>query len=95
MEEAIVDVALDHTTPPVEKALQPGVQEAMLTTNRFSIQIPPGAQKGVEEADLSLRKRAVRVEALRLDIAAGTYQIDTTELAFCILRNSTHFLETR
>jgi anti-sigma28 factor (negative regulator of flagellin synthesis) len=42
-----------------------------------------------------LHKRAARVEALRQCVANGTYLVDSSELAFCILRNSTRFVETR
>ncbi|HEX7736032.1 MAG TPA: flagellar biosynthesis anti-sigma factor FlgM [Ktedonobacteraceae bacterium] len=40
------------------------------------------------------RNRSARVEALRQCVANGTYQIDSAELALCILRNSTRFVET-
>lgn len=94
MEEAIVDVALDFTLPPAETIFQPEEQETMLVNNRDVVQFLPGTQKGVGESDLAQKSRVVRVEALRLNIAAGTYHIDTTGLALCLLRNSTHFLET-
>lgn len=49
-----------------------------------------------QELDSSwLHKRAARVEALRQCVADGTYLVDSSELAFCILRNSTRFVETR
>ncbi|HET8845107.1 MAG TPA: flagellar biosynthesis anti-sigma factor FlgM [Ktedonobacteraceae bacterium] len=95
MEEAIVDVAVDLNMPPAGNIRQPEVQEITLTNNRDVVQFPSGAQTGVEEDDPALRNRAARVEALRLNIAAGTYQIDNAELALCLLRNSTRFLETR
>ncbi|HEY0752392.1 MAG TPA: flagellar biosynthesis anti-sigma factor FlgM [Ktedonobacteraceae bacterium] len=41
-----------------------------------------------------LRNRAARVEALRQCVANGAYQVDSAELALCILRNSTRFIET-
>lgn len=95
MEEAIVDVALDLHLPPSECPIQPGVQKNMLTDNRDQVQLPPHVQKGYEATRHWPQNRAARVETLRLNIADGTYQIDTVELALCILRNSTHFLETR
>lgn len=93
MEEAIIDVALDLNPPPSECSIQSGVQEAMLTDNRDSVQSPAGAHHGQDHQ--WSQERLDRVEALRLSIASGTYQVDTTELALCILRNATHFLETR
>jgi anti-sigma28 factor (negative regulator of flagellin synthesis) len=38
--------------------------------------------------------RAARVEALRACVANGTYAIDSADLARCMLRNSTRFVET-
>ena len=95
MEEAIVDVALDLNPPPSEYLFQPGVQEDMLTDNRDQIQLPFNVQNSQEASRPWLENRTDRVEALRRSIASGTYQIDTPELASCILRNVTHFLETR
>lgn len=95
MEEAIVDVALDLDPLPAGDVRRQEAQEAMLNNNRNAVQFLSGTQKGVEGADLALKRRAARVEALRLNVAAGTYQIDSTALALCLLRNSTHFLETR
>jgi flagellar biosynthesis anti-sigma factor FlgM len=94
MEEAIVDVALDLNPPPSECLLQPGVQEDMFTDNRDQIQLSSSAQRGQEASRPRPEDRAARVEALRLSIASGMYQVDTAELASCILRNVTHFLET-
>lgn len=39
-------------------------------------------------------ERAARVEALRACVANGTYVIDSAELARCLLRNATRFVET-
>lgn len=94
MEEAIVDVALDLTLPLSECCVQPGAQGDMLTDNRDQGQLPSRAQKGSEVPDHWPQNRTARVEALRLSIAAGTYHIDMSDLARCIMRNSTHFLET-
>jgi anti-sigma28 factor (negative regulator of flagellin synthesis) len=91
MEEAVGDVALDLNPPPSECVTQPGVQEDFLTDNRDQIQLPASAQS--DNARQCSSGRAERVEALRLCIASGTYQVDTTELALCILRNATHLLE--
>ena len=95
MEEAIADIALDLKPPPSECSFQPEVQEDMLTDNRDQAQLPCGGQKGSEASDLWPQNRSVRVEALHLSIASGTYRVDTAELALCILHNTTHFLETR
>ena len=95
MEEAIADIALDHKPPPSEGSIQSGVQGDMLTDNQDQAQLPPNAPKGSEASRLWFQKRTVRVEALHLGIASGTYQVDTAELARCILHNTTHFLETR
>jgi anti-sigma28 factor (negative regulator of flagellin synthesis) len=94
MEEATVDVALNLNPSLSESSVQSGVQGNMPTDNRDMVQLPSRAQKGSEASDLWPRNRVDRVEALRLSIASGTYQVDTAELALCILRNSTHFLET-
>jgi anti-sigma28 factor (negative regulator of flagellin synthesis) len=91
MEEAVGDVALDPNPPPSECVTQPGVQEDILTDNRDQIQLPTGAQP--DNAWHCSPSRAERIEALRLCIASGTYQVDTTELAVCILHNATHLLE--
>lgn len=95
MEKAIVDIALDLKPPPPEYSIQLGVQEDMLTDNRDQAQLLPGVQKGYEASRLWYQNHALRVEALRLSVASGTYQVDTAELALCILYNTTHFLETR
>jgi len=49
-----------------------------------------------KQAVISLwpQDRAARVETLRECIANGTYSIDSVELARCILRNATRFVET-
>ena len=44
--------------------------------------------------DLWPEERAARVEALRERVANGTYVIDSAELARCLLRNATRFVET-
>jgi anti-sigma28 factor (negative regulator of flagellin synthesis) len=93
MEEAIGDVSLDLKPPPSECCFQPGVQEDMVTDNRDQAQLPLGVQE--EASRLWLLNRAAQIEALRLSIVSGTYQVDTAELALCILYNTTHFLETR
>lgn len=95
MEEAIVDVALDLNLPPSECFIQIGVQEDMLTDNRDQVQLPSHVQKGYEASRRWPQDRAARVETLRQSIASGTYHVDTAELALCVWRNTTHFLETR
>jgi anti-sigma28 factor (negative regulator of flagellin synthesis) len=40
-------------------------------------------------------ERAARVEALRIRVANGAYVIDSAELARCLVRNATRFMETR
>ena len=94
MEEAIVDVALDLNLLPAEETLQPGIQEDMLTDNRDQAPFLANAQRDSQASRGWPHDRAARIEALRLSIASGTYQIDSAELAQCILRNSTRFLET-
>lgn len=94
MEEAIVDVALDLNRLPSETAFQTGVREDMLTDNRDQAQFLANAQRDSQASRGWPHDRAARIEALRLSIASGTYQVDSVDLAQCILRNSTRFLET-
>ncbi len=94
MEEAIVDVALDLNLLPSESTFQTGVCEDMLTDNRDQAQFLANAQRDSHASHIWPHNRAARIEALRLSIASGTYHIDSAELAQCILRNSTRFLET-
>jgi anti-sigma28 factor (negative regulator of flagellin synthesis) len=91
MEEAIVDIALDLNLLPPEANLQAGVQEDMLTDNRDQAPLLTNGQNSSPASYDWPQNRATRVETLRLNIAAGTYQIDSAELAECIIRNSTHF----
>ena len=39
-------------------------------------------------------RRVSRVEALRTQVRAGTYRVDTRVLAQRILENGTHFMES-
>lgn len=94
MEEAIVDVALDLNLLQSEGALQAETQKDMRTENRDQTQLLANVPKGSQASRRWPENRAVRVETLRLSIASGTYHVDSTELAQCILRNSTRFLET-
>ena len=94
MEEAIVDVALDLNLLPSETAFQTGVREDRLTDNRDQAQFLANVQRDSQASRGRPHDRAARIEALRLSIASGTYQVDSAELAQCILRNSTRFLET-
>jgi hypothetical protein len=94
MEEAIVDVALDLDLLRSETAFQMGVFEDMLTDNRDQAQPLANAQRENQASHSGLHDRAARIEALRLSIVSGVYQVDSAELARCILRNSTRFLET-
>lgn len=94
MEEAIVDVALDLNLLPPETAFRAGVHEDMLTDNRDQAQLLANAQRDSQASRIWPHNRAARIETLRLSIASGTYRIDSAELAQCILRNSTRFLET-
>lgn len=94
MEEAIVDVALDLNLLPSEAAPQTEAPEDMFTDNRDQAQPLANRQKGRQASRSWPHNRAARVESLRLSISNGVYQIDSAELAQCILRNSTRFLET-
>lgn len=94
MEEAIVDVALDLNLLPSEASLQEGAHEDMFTDNRDQAQFLANTQKGSQDSRGWPQNRAAWVEALRLSIASGSYRIDSAELAQCIVRNSTRFLET-
>lgn len=47
-----------------------------------------------EWASSRSQNRAARVETLRQCVANGSYHVDNAELARCILRNSTRFVET-
>jgi anti-sigma28 factor (negative regulator of flagellin synthesis) len=93
MEEAIVDVELDLNLLPSEPPVQSGDQESMFT-DRQDLFLTD-AQQSSQAPHSWLQDRAARVENLRLSVAAGTYRIDSARIALCILRNSTHFLETR
>jgi hypothetical protein len=96
MDEAIIDVALDLNPPPSECSVQPGVREDMLTDNRDKVPAPSGVPHDPPTTNQrSEEQRSERVKALRLSIASGTYQVDTADLALCILRNITHYLESR
>jgi len=95
MEEAIVDVALDLNLLPAERSVQPGGHEDMFTDNQDQDQLLAGVQQGYPASRRWPQNRAAWVETLRLSVAAGTYQVDSAQLALCILRNSTRFLETR
>jgi hypothetical protein len=53
--------------------------------------LPPGND---ELSVLRPQERAARVEALRECVANGTYVVDSAELARCLLRNATRFVET-
>ncbi|HEY1352854.1 MAG TPA: flagellar biosynthesis anti-sigma factor FlgM [Ktedonobacteraceae bacterium] len=94
MEEAIVDVALDLDLLRSETAFQMGVFEDMLTDNRDQAQPLANAQRENQASHSGPHDRAARIEALRLSIVSGVYQVDSAELARYILRNSTRFLET-
>jgi len=94
MEEAIVDVALDRNLLPPEATLQAEVQEDSCTNKRDQAQLLTTVQNSGSVSHRWPQSRAARVEALRLSVADGTYQVDSAELAECILRNSTRFLET-
>jgi anti-sigma28 factor (negative regulator of flagellin synthesis) len=94
MEEAIVDVALNLDLLRSETAFQMGVYKDMLTDNRDQAQLLANAQRENQASHSWPHNRAARIEALRLSIASGAYQIDSAELARCIVRNSTRFLET-
>jgi anti-sigma28 factor (negative regulator of flagellin synthesis) len=94
MEEAIVDVALDLNLLPAEEHLQPEAQEDMLTDNRDQAQHLAHVQESSQASCRWPQDRAARVETLRLSIANGAYHVDSAELAECIVRNSTRFVET-
>lgn len=93
MEEAIVDVALDLNLRSSEE-LQVDARQDMSTENQDQAQPLARVPQGSPASSPWLRNRTARVEALRLSIANGTYRVDSTELAQCLLRNSTRFLET-
>lgn len=93
MEEAIIDSTLDLTPP--EYSVRSGVQEDMLTDNRDQAQFLASVQKGCLASRRWPQNRAARVEMLRQRVTSGVYHVDSTELAQCIWRNSTRFLETR
>jgi len=38
--------------------------------------------------------RIARVEALKAQVRAGTYRVDSLQLAHCILENKSHFMES-
>ena len=93
MEEAMVDSVPDLNLLPSESALQARVQEDMLMDNQDQAQSLASVQK--QAAHCWPQNRAARIEALRLSIATGAYRIDSAELAQCVLRNFTRFLEAR
>lgn|SRR5690242_10085382 len=94
MEEAIVDVALDLNRLPSGAEPQAGVSGEMCTDNRDQAQLLTNMQKGSQASRGWPQNRAAWVEALRLSVVSGSYRIDSAELAQCIVRNSTRFLET-
>jgi anti-sigma28 factor (negative regulator of flagellin synthesis) len=94
MEEAIVDVALDPNLLPSEASLPVEVQEDRCTDKQDQAQLLAHVQNSSLASHRWPQDRAARVEALRLSLANGTYQPDSAELAECIVRNSTRFLET-
>lgn len=82
MDNIIRDAALNADLQPAEQASQG--QEALPTEQR--------QQQKVSHLDPP--DRAARVETLRQRVATGTYHVDSTDLAICILRNATRFVET-
>lgn len=93
MEEAIVDVALDLNLRPPEH-VQADARQGMSTDNQDQAQLLARVPEDSQASSHWPRSRAARVEALRLSVANGTYRVDSADLAQCILRNSTRFLET-
>ncbi|HLI68837.1 MAG TPA: flagellar biosynthesis anti-sigma factor FlgM [Ktedonobacteraceae bacterium] len=89
----MVDSVPDLDLLPSESALQAGVQEDMFMDRQDQARFLISVQK--QAAHCWPQNRAARVEALRLSIAAGAYRVDSAELAQCVLRNFTRFLEAR
>jgi anti-sigma28 factor (negative regulator of flagellin synthesis) len=75
------------SVPPVEQVSTP------LWSQEQPASCPP--ERNQELAGSWSHQRAARVEALRQCVANGTYLVDSSELALCLLRNSTRFVETR
>lgn len=94
MEEAIVDVTLAVNRPLPKTARRVVDQEDMFTDKQNQTQILANAQKSSPASHSWPQNRVAWVETLRVSVVSGTYQVDSTELAQCLLRNSTRFLET-
>jgi len=91
------------TVPQVEQAPSASSedekqQSSCLATQDQEVSAPlwQGDMPERDQAVVSLRPqdRAARVETLRECIANGTYSVDSVELARCIVRNATRFVET-
>lgn len=94
MEEAIVDVALNPDLLPGEVSLPLEAQEDRYTDKQDQAQLLANAQNSSPASHRWPQTRAARVEALRVSLANGTYRLDSAELAECLVRSSTRFVET-
>ena len=94
MEEAIIDSALDLDLPPVDCSAQLGAQGEMIMERENPAGLRAGTQKSGPQTSHRPQNRTDRVEVLRQRVIAGSYHVDSTELAQCIWHNSTRFLET-
>ncbi len=85
----------DHRDQAQLLATAPQAEQIFTVSGEDSTQhasdVPPGND---EISALWPQERAARVEALRECVANGTYVVDSAELARCLLRNATRFVET-
>ena len=51
----------------------------------------PALEPGIQAAQRWPQSRRTRLAALRTQVEAGTYQLESQELAQCVLINETHF----
>jgi len=49
--------------------------------------------RGMQTAERWSQERAARIEELRAQVRAGTYKVDSREIAQSMLQNQTHFLD--
>lgn len=59
-----------------------------------SKEMPPAVKRGVRATRNCSSSRSARIEQLRAQVEAGTYQVDSTELARCMLKHPTDFLKS-
>lgn len=92
--EAAQEIRTDHRDQAQLLATVPQVESASPQTWQPEPDSGELPDRFEESAGLRLQNRAARVEMLRQRVVSGTYQVDSAELARCIARNATRFMET-